>query len=278
MKSIVIANPVGGSFNKVVLEKAVKLLEKKIGSVDILYTEYAGHATKLAAESDAYIIMCAGGDGIINEVVNGIEGKECVFFPLPFGTANVFCREHDIPINPLKAAEQVTFDDFKSVFLGKIANRYFVQMVGVGYDAEAVKNVDLAFKKRFGVLAYLRAGILPFFKNDIKLLTMYHKGVETTAYHAIFAVGKKYAGQFDLAKHKSQDKFLICYSPKRGRLSLLKIVSLMFAGLGFRGETIESEMVKIVGPSYCQLDGDLLYLESPTNFISISRASFMLAQ
>lgn len=278
MKSLIIANPVGGSFNKNIFEKAVKILEKKIGTINIVYTEYAGHATVIAAKSEAYIIMCAGGDGVINEVVNGIEGKDCVFYPLPFGTANVFCREHNIPVNPLKAAKEVTFDNFQTLYLGKISNKYFVQMVGFGYDADAVRNTNLAFKKKFGFLAYIKSGLEQLIKNNPEQFIFFNKGRKVLAYHAIFAVGKRYAGYFNLAKSKKEDKLLVCYNQKNTRLSLIKTILLMVMNLGFGGKIIESEAIKIVGPSYCQLDGDVHILSNTTNFIVINKASFMLAK
>lgn len=274
---LIIANPVGGSFKKDKFEQAVEIVKSKLGNAHVVYTEYAGHATEIVAASEASIVISAGGDGIVNEVVNGLQGKQSIFFPLAFGTANVFCREHGISPNPIKAAKQVDFNRLKSLYLGKISNRYFVQMVGFGYDAEAVRTTNLNLKKKIGVGAYMWSGFVQLIKNDSKPFVFFHKGEEVAAHHSVIAVGRKYAGQFNLTRNKSKNKLLVCHVQGSSRLLLLKVISSILLGLGFGGRRIESDAIKVVGSTYCQLDGDLFELENSTNFIVINEASFMLA-
>jgi diacylglycerol kinase family enzyme len=277
LEVIAIANPVGGSFNKKNFEKSIGIISSKIGKIKIIYTEYTGHATQIAKDSSADIYISAGGDGIINEIINGIEGKNSIFFPLPFGTANVFCKEHKIPLNPIKAAERVNFNNLKSIYLGKIEEKYFIQMLGFGFDAQAVQKVNLNIKKKYGKLAYILAGLKQFIINDTKKITFFVKGHKYEAYNAIFSIGRLYAGQFYLTKIKQPDKLLICYHQTKNRFSLIKTVVSMALKLGFNSDKLETDSVKITGSSICQIDGDLYKLKNDTNYIKIRKASFMLA-
>ncbi len=279
MKIIVIANPVGGSFKKDVFEKCIRILENKIGKIEMVYTQYAGHGEKIAAETNADLVISAGGDGIINEVVNGLKGKKCLFFPLPFGTANVFCKEHGINANPIKAAQNLNPDTRKEIYVGIIDNRYFVQMVGFGFDADAVKNVDLKFKKKFGKLAYIKSGIEILFKGNFNKITFFYRGKENFAYHLIVSVGKKYAGQFQLVKDKSKDKFSVCYLKSNKKIDLMKSIFSMALNLGFGSNIFETSSIKVGNVVHCQMDGDLLNLTKDSQYIIvIKKADFLLVK
>ncbi len=277
MEIIAIANPVGGSFNKNTFAKCINILERKIGKIDVCYTEYAGHGKKISSEINADLVISAGGDGIINEVVNGLAGKKCLFFPLPFGTANVFCKEHNISANPIKAAENLNIKSVEEIYLGFINNRYFVQMIGFGFDADAVKNVDLNFKKKFGKLAYIKSGFEILLRGNFQQITFFHKGQRRISYHLIVSVGKKYAGQFQLVKNKSKDKFSVCYLDSNSRLALFKAIFSMLLNLGFGKNTFEATSIKVGGVSHCQIDGDFFELEDGSqHIIAIKKADFLL--
>ena len=277
MKIIAIANPVGGSFKKNIFEKCINILEHKIGNIEVCYTKYAGHGKKISSETNADLVISAGGDGIINEVVNGLAGKKCLFFPLPFGTANVFCREHNINVNPVKAAENFNIESVEEIYLGFVNNRYFVQMIGFGFDADAVKNVDLNFKKKFGKLAYIKSGFEILLRGNFKQITFFHKGQSHISYHLIVSVGKKYAGQFKLVKNKSKNKFSVCYLDSNSRLALFKEIFSMLLNSGFGKNTFETTSIKVCGVSHCQIDGDLFELDKGTqHIIAIKKADFLL--
>jgi diacylglycerol kinase (ATP) len=134
-----------------------------------------GDARRLAAEAvneGFQAVVAAGGDGTINEVVNGLgdapQGFErACLGVLPLGTVNVFARELRIPAKPKPAWNIIRHGHEVKIDLpwvdysrnGSRERRYFVQMAGAGLDARAVELVTWETKKKLGVLAYLVAGL-----------------------------------------------------------------------------------------------------------------------
>jgi len=172
MKSCVIFNPAARG------EKARRFRRhlEEIGTQTTLKsTASIGDARRLAAEAVAEgfdTIIAAGGDGTLNEVLNGLgdvsDGFERTRLGvLPLGTVNVFAREMNIPRDVMSAWEVVQrnhetridlpFVDFQ--LEAKEQRRYFAQLAGAGLDARAVELVAWNLKKRFGPLAYVWAGL-----------------------------------------------------------------------------------------------------------------------
>ena len=134
-----------------------------------------GDARRLAAEAvdDGFdVIVAAGGDGTVNEVLNGIGDAPDGFARarlgmLPLGTVNVFARELKIPLRLERAWEAVQHGGETKIDLarvdfsenGKSQRRYFVQLAGAGFDARAIELVDWEHKKKVGPLAYVIAGL-----------------------------------------------------------------------------------------------------------------------
>jgi diacylglycerol kinase family enzyme len=101
-------------------------------------------------------IVAAGGDGTVNEVVNGIAGSSAALGLLPIGTVNVFAMELGLPSHNLELCwDIVQSDNIRLVDLPSANGRSFVQLAGVGLDAQVVKETSLAFKRSFGPLSYL---------------------------------------------------------------------------------------------------------------------------
>lgn len=100
-------------------------------------------------------VVAAGGDGTVNEVVNGIAGSGVALGILPVGTMNVFAAELGLP-NDLSAAWSVILAGHtRKVDLVRANTRYFVQLAGVGLDAQVVQETSWNFKKNFGPLSYV---------------------------------------------------------------------------------------------------------------------------
>ena len=147
--------------------RARRFLESKSDpSITLAPTRHSGEAQSLAARAieDGYkVIVAAGGDGTINEVVNGIGTSGVPLGVLPLGTVNVFAHELRIP-RTLEAAWAVILGgNTRTIDLAQSranhATRYFVQLAGVGFDAHAVRAASWELKKRIGPLSYVWAGI-----------------------------------------------------------------------------------------------------------------------
>jgi diacylglycerol kinase (ATP) len=137
-------------------------------------TAAAGDARRLAAESVGEgfeLIVAVGGDGTVNEVLNGIGDAPDGFARarlgvLPLGTVNVFARELKIPLRLERAWEilrrghEIKIDLPRVEFTtnGKTERRYFIQLAGAGLDARAIELVSWKLKKKAGPLAYVVAG------------------------------------------------------------------------------------------------------------------------
>ena len=172
MKTCVIFNPAARG------EKARSFrgfLEKIAGNAAFKPTWAAGAATELArnaVEEGFENIVAAGGDGTLNEVLNGIaETRDGLaktrLGVLPLGTVNVFAKELRIPEDPQQAWETILAGAERTIDLpfadwtedGAPKRRYFAQLAGAGLDAEAIALVDWESKRRFRQLAYVFAGL-----------------------------------------------------------------------------------------------------------------------
>ena len=138
-------------------------------------TAAPGDARRLAAEAvnDGFdLIVAAGGDGTVNEVLNGISVAPDGFDRarlgvLPLGTVNVFARELKIPLQVERAWEVVQrgremkmdLPCVESFADGVCQKQYFVQLAGAGLDARAIELLDWRHKKKVGPLAYVIAGL-----------------------------------------------------------------------------------------------------------------------
>ncbi len=135
--------------------------------VRCLATAGPHHATELARRAiaeGADLILVLGGDGTVNEVVNGIAFSPVPLGVLPAGTANVLAMELGLGSRLERAARRLCDCVERRIALGKLTRRgveprYFLLMAGVGLDATIVTCVDPALKAKTGKLAYWVAGL-----------------------------------------------------------------------------------------------------------------------
>jgi YegS/Rv2252/BmrU family lipid kinase len=149
-------------------------LRELAGAAELRPTPRAGAAQQLAAEAVAEgfdTIVAAGGDGTVNEVLNGIvahpDGLSRVRLGvLPLGTVNVFAQQLRLPTRFKQAWQVICAGHERRIDLaegelmleGRPTRRCFVQMAGAGVDSRAIALVDWAWKKQLGPLAYWRSG------------------------------------------------------------------------------------------------------------------------
>jgi diacylglycerol kinase family enzyme len=96
-------------------------------------------------------IVAAGGDGTIHEVANGIGDSDVALGLMPIGTMNVFANELGLPTHDLSRCwEIIQSATYRWVDLPLANQKRFVQLAGVGLDAQVVKETSLAFKRNFG--------------------------------------------------------------------------------------------------------------------------------
>jgi len=215
MKKIcIIYNSKISLFNKFLLNRIIKIL-KKDSHVETFATERIGHATLLCKVhiKNFDIVVAAGGDGTINEVINGMDEKTSLGI-IPLGTANIGAYEADISKNPSKAAQIILSGKIKKIHIQEANNRKFFLMTGVGYDASIVETVqsNLLLKKIFGKLLFFIisiAKLIYFKKYELKILA---NNKVYLANWAIITNAKHYGGSFQLTRDTNIfEKKLITY-------------------------------------------------------------------
>jgi diacylglycerol kinase family enzyme len=130
---------------RVVIQKALAADH----DVTLAETSRRGHATRLAQGAAAVgtdVVAVLGGDGTLNEAANGLAGTSTALAVLPGGSTNVFARTIGLPNDPIEATglllEALARDSIRPVGLGSVNGRYFLFHVGLGFDAEVVRQVE----------------------------------------------------------------------------------------------------------------------------------------
>jgi diacylglycerol kinase (ATP) len=167
MRYLLIANPVSGDGTARAKVGFVTEYFARHGiEIDLRLTDRAGHAEELAREAlgAGYdLVIGGGGDGTINEIVNGMAGSGMRLAILPWGTGNVFASEMRLP-GGLRAACRLIRRGASARFdLGSCGGRLFLLMAGAGLDAYSLGRLaDPRLKRRLGLLAYAVAGLRGF--------------------------------------------------------------------------------------------------------------------
>jgi YegS/Rv2252/BmrU family lipid kinase len=203
---IVIFNPSAGRRRASALWKVLDLLSASGVRLELAETQYAGHATVLAreaAESGVALVVAAGGDGTIAEVANGLAGSAAHMGVIPLGTANVLAHELGLPFAPRAVAAALAFGRtctlWPGVASGPSMERLFVQMLGVGLDAQVVHELSLPMKRLIGKGAYVVQTMRELARYPYPMLRVRLDGVEMEAASVIVTKGRLYAGRFTLA-------------------------------------------------------------------------------
>lgn len=155
-------------------------MEVQLGAFDWFLTEGPGHASELAraaAAGETHVVVCVGGDGTLNEVVNGVVGKgeegiDVALGYIPLGTGCDLARHLAIPLDleeglkVLMAGRELRMDVGKATFTDHNGNRtvrYFHNMVSFGLGGEVVERVNRTSKRFGGFLSFIWATMITLF-------------------------------------------------------------------------------------------------------------------
>ena len=213
-----IYNPVAGRHparREREIQKVAAVLREESIAVRLMRTLGPGTACDLARAAVAggtdLVVVC-GGDGTINEVVNGVAPSETVLGILPGGTANIIAKELGLPHDPVRAAKQLSRWRPRRIALGRavwacgngqpVANqeqRFFLSVAGIGFDAYIVYKLSMAFKMSLGVVAYGWEAIRQALRYRFPAFLCQVDGHQRRATFAVVHRTKLYAGWFRLA-------------------------------------------------------------------------------
>jgi diacylglycerol kinase family enzyme len=229
VRATLIVNP----FASRVTEARVRALEGRLGVVETLLTERRGHATELAAAASGAAVFVFGGDGVVNEVVNGLPAGK----PLGIvagGYTNVLARSLGVPDDPAKAVRE------RRISLGRVNGRRFAFSAGIGVDSEAVRELETRRStdgRRRGDLAY--AGVIARllasgYEPRLEIDGLGRAALLFVSNDAVFT----YAGRrpFRFSPEARFELGLDLIAPERaGMLTALSYAGRLFAGRGLVG-------------------------------------------
>ena len=216
MHALLIVNPASGQ-GKAAREKR-KLLDL-VSNMPHIHSELTtgpGDAVRLAeqAAKQGYdLVIAAGGDGTINQVINGLGGADVPLGIIPLGTGNVLAHELGIPShNIVKALRVIQRRRIRQVDLGTANGTRFLLMAGLGLDAHVIDAVSPKFKDVFGTMAYAPAAIEQLLKYaPSRLHLTFDNGSEysATAYGVVVANCGSYAYNFKISPEAVFDDGLL---------------------------------------------------------------------
>jgi len=282
--AIIIYNPASGRRRHrrfAELEEAARILNAAGIAAELAPTTGQGTGTAIArhavAQNKELVIAC-GGDGTINEVVNGLAGTSVPMALLPAGTANILAKELRIPWDIPSAARLIPKSSLRRIALGAAMNatpdgypdpaqgcRYFLCVAGAGPDGAMVHAVDADLKERAGILAYWAEGVRQFIKY--RFPEMLIASPESSLNGTLVVVGRtrNYGGPFKITTGASlfEDSFEIVAYNTRKRMRYLAAMPALWTGRlremegTFTWKTRELSCLPVNGSTvYAQVDGE----------------------
>ncbi len=206
--AVLIYNPLAGSQRKrrsEQLEAARRILDRARISAELQPTTAAGDATafaRRAVEQDRQLVIVCGGDGTINEAVNGLADSRVPLAVLPAGTANVLAKELGLPWSITRAAELIAESRLRRVALGELApaegqpRRHFLCVAGAGPDGAIVHSLDQGLKLRAGIVAYWMEGFRQALRYPFPRFRVRTAAEEFEATLVVVGRTKHYGGPF----------------------------------------------------------------------------------
>ena len=240
--------------------------------VEVCMTKRPGHARKLAREAvraGMEMVVAAGGDGTVNDVIQELAGHSTALGVLPLGTVNVWARETGIPLSLPDAARVLLYGARRRVDLGRAGSRYFLMMAGVGFDAEVARRVEQSLLKRMGLklLDYLTTvGVLSVTQKPVRVrIRRDGRGREMSALMLIIGNTRLYGGALTFTRHAVADDGLLDVVTVGGggllyRLGILRNALLRRPRSGPRMRYHQARFIRIESdePLPVQVDGEVM--------------------
>ncbi|HEX2271413.1 MAG TPA: diacylglycerol kinase family protein [Pyrinomonadaceae bacterium] len=275
--AILISNPKTGRYASRRLRSIQDTLShlKSLGlDVELKLTTRPHEATEIAARAarngSSDVIVVAGGDGTINEVIQGLAGTKARLAIIPRGTANVLARELGLPLDEEQAALVAARGKPRRIHLGLAidetagVSRHFALMAGIGLDASIVRRVQPSLKKRIGKGAFWVSGLSHLATWNPHPFTLEIEGREYTATFAAVGKGPRYGGDLAITPgaRLDQPEFEVCIIETASRIRYLRLLShAMREGMPRDNPAVQfvkTTRVLARGNAQVQIDGELI--------------------
>ena len=288
----------GGNARRSKLDEARRVLESRGIRADLQETTGPGEATEIAKRATAdgrQLVIACGGDGTINEVVNGLanskNGHRVPLALLPAGTANVLAKELELSWDIAKAAEQLARGEVREIALGLATPleqpekaRYFLSAAGAGPDGRITYAVDLELKARFGILAYWWQGAREVINYKFHHFRVTGEGQSREVSLVIVGRTKHYGGPFKITTEADlfEDQFEFLGLTTQSGLKYLSYLPTLWMGdlrkeegvYFWKSDRLVCESIDN-NPIYAQVDGEPL-ARLPVEFRIVPRALRLL--
>jgi YegS/Rv2252/BmrU family lipid kinase len=270
LKVAFIVNPLAGRGRAKKIWEELEPRLKLDSPYHVYYTEKAGDAVPLARraqEEGADVLVSVGGDGTVHEIVNGMNLKKGTLGLIPAGTGNDFCRSLHYPGDPFKVAELLFTWGSCRVDLGKMGDRYFVNVIGAGFDGQVAYDVNRKFKRLTGLAAYLAAVLKNLVTYRNAPLEIEYDGHRWSGKSLLIAIGNGgyYAGGIHIIPPAEPDDgwFHICLAKDIGKFETLRVLPSAVSGrhIGHRDVLVlkaRRVSVRSSVPLTIQADGEIL--------------------
>ncbi|HYD05530.1 MAG TPA: diacylglycerol kinase family protein [Reyranella sp.] len=276
---LLIRNPTAGRRRRGLVEAVVRHVRDQGWTVDVVDTCAMGDARRIAEACDAGrygVIAVAGGDGTINEVVNGLA-RRCDTAPplaiVPLGTANVLAHELGLDFRAASIARTIMSGRSMLVYPGEASGdgdpRCFSLMAGAGFDAKVVAGVSTSLKRRLGKAAYVWRSLIETRRYRPVRYAVEVDGARYEAASVIVTRGRHYAGPYVVAPNATLSEPLlhVCLFERWGRSHTLRFgLALLLGRLpkagGYRvvsGRDVKLSVLHDAGEARrqpVQIDGD----------------------
>ena len=275
-KVTLISNPKTGRYGSRRVRPIKELasqLESAGVTVDLKLTTGPGDATDFAARAarnGSSDVIVAGGDGTINEAIQGLAGTNARLGILPRGTGNVLARELGLPLDDRQAVAVAAQGKSRKIYLGVAINevtndkRHFVLMAGIGLDASVVKRVQPSLKRRIGKGAFWISGLSHLATWNPLPFTLEINGDKYTATFATIGKAARYGGDLAITPgaRLDQPEFEVCIIETSSRMRYLRLLSHAMRNGMPRDKPevrfVNATSVNAYGDAAVQIDGELI--------------------
>jgi YegS/Rv2252/BmrU family lipid kinase len=257
------------------LDEADRWLRAQGWKVEWRDTGEPGEATELAAEAAKRglpLLFVCGGDGTLNEAVNGLAGSDTALAPIPAGTVNIWAREMGIARKPIEAVKGTVLGGRRRVDLGRAGERYFLLMVGYGLDGAIARRVNLGLKSRLGAAAYAVSAIWETLRHRSSPVTLRFDGDRHDVNVLMLVAGntRNYAGLVEITREAQVDDGLldVCVFQGKGTVDVILHVLRTLLRRHLKSKNVLYRKARRLemaweAPLPAQIDGDAYEL-SPT--------------
>ena len=230
------------------IEQAIRLLKDAGIATELAPTTGRNTAIGIARQAVQQrrgMVIACGGDGTINEIVNGLAGSQVPMALLPAGTANILAKELGIPWDIPHASRLIPEGVVRRIALGIATptggresvdlppeGRYFLSVAGAGPDGAMVHAVDEGLKARAGVLAYWAEGVRQLIRYDFPEIRIHSAGQERRATLVVVGRTVNYGGPFKITTGASlfEDSFEILTNAARSRFRYIACLPALWLG------------------------------------------------